>query len=179
MITTLSRLATVSILLGFVTSTHAIPDVQLFPYQVGQVGTTAQAQVGLVVQGIGAGWYFTVGGGYTLTCQDSSSNLQAENFLPFFKITGSHSVTVAVPPVTPTRYEIAGFNSWALNTCHLCDFQHRGRAAEGSTSIVAGSKGVSFSFNPSGGLEATMVNVKQFNMCKLPPSSGIYRGCLP
>lgn len=179
MITRFIRAVALSAALGFISPANAVPDVKLFPYQVGQVSLTARAQVGLVVQGIGAGVYFTVGGGYTLTCQDSPSNLEAVNSQPFFKLLGDHSVTVPVPPATPTRYEIAGFSSWPLNTCHLCDFKYRGRAVEASTTIAAGTSGVSFSFNPNAGLEATRADVMQFSMCKLPPSSGISTGCLP
>lgn len=179
MITKFTSIAALSLLLGSITTANAIPDVQIFPYQVGQVASTARAQVGLVVQGIGVGVYFTVGGGYTLTCQDSPSNLEATNSQPFFKLIGSHSVVVPVPPATPTRYEIAGFSSWPFYTCHLCEFKHRGRAVEASTTIAAGTSGVSFSFNPSGGLEATRADVAQFPMCKLPPRRGIATGCLP
>lgn len=179
MITRLTRGIAFSALLTSVMTANAVPNVALFPYQVGQVGTTGRAQVGLVVQGIGTGLYFTVGGGYTLTCQDSPSNLSAENSQPYFDPDGKHSVAVPVPPATPTRYDIAGFSSWTFYTCHLCEFKHRGRAVEASTTIAAGTSGVSFSFNPSGGLEATRADVAQFPMCKLPPRTGIATGCLP
>jgi hypothetical protein len=178
MITRLTHGAALIALLATITTANAIPDVKLFPYQVMQVSTTERAQVGLVVQGIGVGLYFTVGGGYTLTCQDSPSNISAENSQPYFAANGKHSVTIAVPPATPTRYEIAGFNSWPFNTCHLCEFKHRGRAIEASTTIAAGTGGVSFSFNPSGGLEATRSDVAQFSMCKLAPRQG-FAGCYP
>jgi hypothetical protein len=143
-----------------------------------QVGTSERAQVGISVDAQAALLMLTAGGGYTLTCPDTTP-LTAQRSLQFMKLKSGYQVSVFVPEVIPTEYIISGWYSWERPSTHHCTFSYTGRAKDGWVSLSGIGMNVSL-----GGEEAIDGDSVVFPMVKqapppppppppLPPGGGI------
>jgi hypothetical protein len=137
-----------------------------------QVGTTGRAQVGISVDAQTALFTLTAGGGYTLTCPDTTP-LTAQRALQFMRLKPGYEVSVFVPEVIPTEYVISGYSSWGSPSTHHCTFSYTGRAKDGWVNISGLGVNVTL-----GGEEASEGNSIVFPMVKQappppPPGGGI------
>jgi hypothetical protein len=128
-----------------------------------QVGTTERAKVGMSVKGTAALFLLTAGGGYTLTCPDTTP-LTAQRALQFQRWVPGYTVDVFVPEVIPAEYLISGWYSWARPSTHYCTFSYTGRAKDGWVGLSGIGVNVTL-----GGDEVIDSNSVVFPMVKLPP----------
>ena len=136
-----------------------------------QVGTTERAQVGMSVDAQTALFLLTAGGGYTLTCPDTTP-LTAQRALQFARLKPAYQVSVFVPEVIPAEYLISGWYSWATPSTHYCTFSYTGRAKDGWVNLVGIGMNVTL-----GGDEAVDGDSLVFPMVKAapppPPGGGL------
>lgn len=128
-----------------------------------QVGTTGRASVGISVDAQAALFALTAGGGYTLTCPDTTP-LTAQRALQFLKAKPGYQVSVFVPEVIPTEYTISGWDAWTTPSTHFCTFSYTGRAKDGWVNLTGIGINVTL-----GGEEAIDSNSKVFQMVKQAP----------
>jgi hypothetical protein len=128
-----------------------------------QVGTTDRASVGIAVDATTNTMWLTAGGGYTLTCPDTTA-LEAQRALQFLRWPAGFRVVVTVPEVVPAEYRIAGWQQWQAPSTHTCTFKYVGRAKDGLLNIFGSGINISF-----GGDEASEGDSLTFAMVKNPP----------
>jgi hypothetical protein len=139
---------------AFVKSSYYVPR---------QVGATERAQVGLSVFARADAFYLTAGGGYTLSCPDTTP-ITAQRALQFVRLQPGYTTTVFVPEVIPAEYPVSGWYGWARPSTHYCTFSYTGRAKDAWVSLAG------FGINITlGGDEVSDGNSVVFPMQKLPP----------
>ncbi|HEY7377409.1 MAG TPA: hypothetical protein VH542_01875 [Steroidobacteraceae bacterium] len=149
-------------LMGWVAPVQAAAVKSSF-YSPRQVGVSERVQVGLSVFARADGFYLTAGGGYTLTCPDTTP-LTAQRALQFVRLQTGYTTTVFVPEVIPAEYSISGWYGWARPSTHYCTFSYTGRAKDAWVSLAGLGINVTL-----GGDEVSDGNSIVFAMQKLPP----------
>ena len=138
-------------------------NVKVSLYSPQQVSTSERVRVGMSVNAEAGTFALTAGGGYTLTCPDTTP-LTAQRALQFYRLAPGYTVSVFVPEVIPAEYPISGWSSWARPSTHYCTFSYTGRAKDGWVSLSGIGVNVTL-----GGDEVIDGNSVVFPMAKLPP----------
>ncbi len=128
-----------------------------------QVSSGERVEVGMIVDGRTDALTMTVGGGYTLTCPDTTP-LTAQRALQFTRWPAGFQVSVFVPETIPAGYPISGWYGWNAPSTHYCTFSYVGRAKDAWVNLSG--MGINITL---GGEDATYGNSVVFPMVKLPP----------
>jgi len=138
-----------------------------------QVGSGERVEVGMIVDGTTNLLTMTVGGGYTLTCPDTTP-LTAQRALQFSRWLAGFTVSVFVPETIPYEYPISGWYSWDRPSTHYCTFSYVGRAKDAWVNL----QGIGINIT-LGGDEVSDGNSRVFSMVKLAPPPPKGGGCEP
>jgi hypothetical protein len=139
-----------------------------------QVNSSERVEVGMIVDARTNTLTMTAGGGYTLTCPDTTP-LTAQRALQFTRWPAGFVVSVFVPETIPATYAISGWYSWNRPSTHYCTFSYVGRAKDAWVNLSGFGVNITL-----GGEDVTAGDSVVFPMVKpappTPPGGG---GCQP
>jgi len=166
-------LAVLSVLAVAATA-HADTTVTASVTAATQDGTSNKSKVGLLTSATTTMAKLHVGGGYSLTCEGSTTNPTAQRSLTVNKPFLQSSVTqqITTPASVPTTYPMAGFEEWVAGAAHQCTFTYKGIAAgtdAGATMTLSGG-GASITFSGGAAEPAEDSQTAFFNMVKPYPT---------
>lgn len=153
---------------------HSAPELTVYPYHGRQNGTST-ISAGLIAGASTVWTTVTVAGGWTIQCTFTSGQLNAERSDSSFSVFGGASLSVFVPVVVPSTYQLPGWSNLPTTSCGDCTFYYKALGRDGSGSISAGTAGFNITLTP--GAEALYANTSVFQFCRAGQPQCCTPGC--